>query len=134
MSTTNTSTPPNAPSGVFVSTLSAMHGGKVLEDLDDALRELTQGVNNAQKKGTITLELTVTPNGVGVGDTPLFKVKETIKVKKPVKPRQEQTFFADADNNLTRRNPHQEDIRFTVRDGGKAEAKTESSQSKAANS
>lgn len=119
MSTKIESTPqPNAPSGVFVSTLSALHGGKVLDDLDDVLREVTIAANASQKKASIILELTVTPNGVGVGDAPLYKITEDIKKKVPKKGRQAQTFFADENFNLTRRNPAQEEIRWSLVSGG----------------
>lgn len=112
MNTPNKASP--TPSGVFVSTLSAMHGGNVLTDLDDTLREVTKAVNDAQKKGKLILTLTVIPNGLGVGEVPLFKVEENVKATLPKKPRQGQSFFADEDSNLTRRNPNQKDMNLTL--------------------
>lgn len=111
---------PSAPSGVFVSTLSAMHSGKVLADLDDAMREVTRHVQSAQAKGKLTLTLSIVPNGTGAGETPLFKVEDSVKVTLPKKPRVGQTFFADDDSNLTRRNPHQDEMKLVSLDGGKA--------------
>lgn len=108
-----------APSGVFVSTLAAMHSGKVLADLDDAIREVTKHVNESQLKGKLTLTLTIIPNGTGVGETPLFKVEDAVKVTLPKKPRVGQTFFVDADSNLTRRNPDQKEMTLVSLDGGK---------------
>jgi len=104
----------SAPSGVFVSTLAAMHAGKVLTDLDDALREVTRSVNDSQKKGKLTLELVIMPNGLGAGETPLFKLDEKVKVTLPKKPRPSQSFFADEENNLTRRNPNQDEMKLSV--------------------
>jgi len=99
-----------------------MHSGKVLADLDEAMREVTKHVNESQKKGKLTLTLTIVPNGTGVGETPLFKVEDSVKVTLPKKPRVGQTFFADEENNLTRRNPHQGEIQLVSVDGGKATA------------
>lgn len=111
---------PESTAGVFVSTLSAMHNGKVLEDLDDTIRDVTRSVQSVGKKGELTLKLVITPNGVGAGDVALFRVEEDIKVKLPKKGRSPSVFFADDDANLTRRNPKQEEIVFTAVDGGKS--------------
>lgn len=118
MSQIKTMTIEETSSGVFASTLSAMHNGKVLADLDDALRECTRQVGSTQKKGRVTLHLTIVPNGVGQGDTPLYKVEDDIKVTLPKKSRQPSVFFADDDSNLTRRNPKQEEISFKSVQGG----------------
>lgn len=123
-----------APSGVFVSTLSAMHSGKVLADLDDAMREVTKHVQTAQAKGKLTLTLSIVPNGTGAGETPLFKVEDSVKVTLPKKPRVGQTFFADDENNLTRRNPHQDEMQLVSIDGGKANAATPALKSNAVSS
>lgn len=110
-------TPTNAiptPSGVFVSTLASMHSGKVLTDLDEALRDVTKHVNQSQAKGKLVLELTVSPNGTGAGEIPLFKVSEKVKATLPKAPRPGQSFFADDENNLTRRNPAQEEMKLSL--------------------
>lgn len=106
-------------SGVFVSTIAAMHSGKVLEDLDDAIREVTRAVQVSQLKGELTLKLSIVPNGIGAGDTPLFKVDDTIKVRLPKKARIASVFFADDDSNLTRRNTRQEEMKLVAMEGGK---------------
>ena len=100
--------------GVFVSTLASMQSGQVLQDLDDALRECTRASLASGKKGKVTLSLSIIPNGVGVGETPLFKIEEDIAVKAPKKGRPSSVFFADDDCNLTRRNHRQEEMRLTV--------------------
>ncbi|GEM_PF-3728967 len=108
-----------AASGVFLATIAAMNSGTVMNDLDDALREATKHAQDAGAKAKLTLELTIIPNGLGAGDTPLLKVVDKIKVSLPKKPRQPSVFFADEESNLTRRNPNQEDMRFASIDGGK---------------
>lgn len=124
--------PKDTQAGVFVSTLSAMQNGRVLDDLDDAIRECTRAVSAAGKKGKVTLSLTITPNGVGAGETPLFKVEDDITVKSPKPSRLPSVFFADEDCNLTRRNHRQEEIRFQSVDGAKgvdvADIKSQSAQ------
>jgi hypothetical protein len=108
-----------ATSGVFLSTIAAMNGGNVLHDLDDALREATKAALDAGGKSKVTLELVITPNGTGAGETPLLKVEDKIKISVPKKPRQPSVFFGDDEHNLTRRNPNQEEMKLTVADGGK---------------
>lgn len=109
---------PATPSGVFTSVLGSMHRGQVVVDLDDAIRQVTQAVSETQKPGELTLKLKILPNGVGTGEVPLYKVEEDIKVKLPKVGRKPSVFFADADHNLTRRNPKQEEIAFAELPGG----------------
>lgn len=120
---TNTSAP-KAATGVFVSTIGAMHNGKVLHDLDDAIREIVKSCTASGAKGKLTLTLTVTPNGVGASETPLFKLEDEIKISLPKNKRMPSMFFADDESNLTRRDPNQTDLAFEAIDGGKAEVKT----------
>lgn len=109
---------PNA-SGVFISTVASMHSGKVLEDLDDAIREVVRSVQASGSKGKLSLEIVIVPNGVGVGETPLFRLEDKIKVSLPKKPRTPSVFFADEDSNLTRRNPRQDEMKLVTMEGGK---------------
>lgn len=113
--------PPEKPAhaGVFITTITAMNDGKVVADLDDAIREATKSALAASAKAKISLELTVIPNGTGVGDTPLIKIVDKIKVTAPKPARDKQpVFFADEEGNPTRRNPIQEEIKFTAIEGG----------------
>lgn len=111
-----------ALAGVFGTTLAAMNDGRVLSDLDEALREVTKAALGAGAKATVTLQLTVMPNGNGVGDTPLIKVVDKITTKCPKPARdKEPVFFADDNFNPTRRNPNQEKIQFTEIEGGQSD-------------
>lgn len=101
-------------SGVFVSTIATLKNGSFVNELDDALRLVTEAVNECQKKGSITLQLTVMPNGVGLGGYPLFQVVPNITPKAPRKAEKAQSFFADEEYNLTRRNPSQEDFKLSA--------------------
>lgn len=116
MITKTAPTPPPA-SGVFTSTVTTLKNGKFVGDLDEALRTVTEAVNRVQKAGSVTLTLEIRPNGLGVGDTPLFQVVADIKNKIPKKKETGQSFFADDDHNLTRRNPNQDEVKFREVDG-----------------
>lgn len=108
-----------ANNGTFISTIAAMNHGQVTDDLDDALRECTKAAIGAAAKAKITLELTIIPNGEGIGGTPLVKIVDKIKVSVP-KPKRdkEPVFFADEDFNPSRRNPRQEEMKLTAMEGG----------------
>lgn len=110
----STTPSPAGSAGVFLSTLSALDKGAVLAELDEALREVTKSALDATKKAKLTLELTVVPSGTGVGGTPLFALVGTIKVATPKPARDASVFFADDEFNLTRRNPHQEEMKLSL--------------------
>lgn len=114
--------PPVPLSGTFVSLISTMDHGQVAADIDDALRAATQAAEETGAKAKVTLELTIIPNGVGAGDTPLFKVEAKPKITLPQKARTPQNFFKDDDGNLTRRNPRQEEMKLTAMEGGAKKA------------
>jgi len=106
--------PVSTSSGVFVSTLSALKNGTFLVQADDALRELTSKVQQKQIKGKLTITLEVIPNGVGVGEVPLLKVVPDCSITPPKEKAKGETFFADDDNNLTRRHPGQGEMKLTL--------------------
>lgn len=106
--------PVSTSSGVFVSTLSALKNGTFLVQTDDALRELTAKVQQKQIKGKLTITLEVIPNGTGVGDVPLLKVVPDCTITAPKEKAKGETFFADDENNLTRRHPGQGEIKLEL--------------------
>lgn len=134
MNPPNLKNTPPASAGVFVSTIAAMNDGQVIRDLDDAIREATKAALLASAKSKITLELTVVPNGIGVGDTPLIKITDKIKVSAP-KPARDKApvFFADDNGNPTRRNPNQDEMRLTAIEGDAPQFPGQAAAAKAAN-
>lgn len=106
-------------SGVFIQTIAAISGGKYLAKLDDALREAVKASRTAVGKSKLSIELTIAPNGFGVGGEPLFKVSPG-KIKKalPEKTDDGANFFVDDNDNLSRRNPGQGEMKLTVVEGG----------------
>lgn len=110
----------SAPTGVFISTITTLKNGAFQVELDDAIRTVTEAVNRTQLKGAIKVTLQIVPNGVGLGDVPVYAVVPDCDPIIPKKPEKGQTFFADEHFNLIRRNPNQtEDPRLTVVEGAK---------------
>jgi hypothetical protein len=108
-----------SPAGVFTNSIATMNSGAVAADIDDALRNCVRAALECAKPARVTITLDIIPAGSGVGDTPLFRVDDDIKIKLPKKKRDKATlFFADDDCNLTRRNPRQEEIRLEAVEGG----------------
>lgn len=109
-----------ALSGVFVNSIATMNNGEVVNDIDDALRQAVRAALTTAKKSRVTIKLDIVPAGEGVGGTPLFRVVDDIEINLPKKARSKASvFFADADCNLTRRNPKQDEMRLETIDGGK---------------
>lgn len=106
--------------GVFLETIRTMGGGRTLLKLEDALRDATKAALDAGAKAKLTIEIVLTPAGLGAGDVPLIKIIGKVKRTLPEKPEQESSFFADDDFNLSRRNPKQEEMNLTAMEGGVA--------------
>lgn len=103
--------PSAAPSGVFISTLTA--NPRLLTELDDQLREATRLCHEKGAMSRVTLALEVHPNGLGSGDVPLFRLVDDVTLTPPKKKKRTgQVFFVDDDHNLTRRHPGQEEIKL----------------------
>jgi hypothetical protein len=119
---------PEGANGVFLSTVSTMGGGRTLEKLEDAMREATRAAREAGTKSKVSLELTIAPSGEGVGGTPLFKVTGKVKKTLPEKPEPASNFFADENDNLSRRNPAQEEMKLGVMEGGASVSKADLKQ------
>ena len=118
----NPVTKPAGVSGVFVNTLGALDHGQSLIDLDDALRDLVRQVQEKGTKGKLTYTVEVIPNGIGVGDVPLLRVLDDLKVSPPKTKRAGETFFVDDHHNLTRRHPGQQDMKLELVKGDKPAA------------
>lgn len=117
--------PPPASQGVFLTTLAALSGGRTVEKLEDALREAVGACSKAGAKSKITIELTVMPNGLGAGDVPLYKLSAKVKRTLPEVAEPGSSFFADENFNLSRRNPHQEEMKLTTIPGGQGISKAD---------
>lgn len=85
----------------FAAILQELAKGTVHTELSTALADLMVAVQEHQKKGSITLKLTVEPKGDA------YSVSSDITVAAP-KAKPSSIFFADDSGNLTRSDPRQE--------------------------
>lgn len=76
--------------------------GRTHTDLSEALVELVEAVQETGKKGSLSLTLTVKPEG-----SRQVLVTDKVAVKAPEGERDASFFFIDDDANLTRDNPTQ---------------------------
>lgn len=91
----------NQPPRPFVEWLSEFKAGAVADQLTAALAEVAQAVHLHEKKGTVTLKLTLNEQGGGV------VVEADVNHSAPVAKAQGQFFYVDRDGSLSRRDPAQ---------------------------
>ena len=87
----------------FAQFVQEQRNGCLHGELSDALVELVGAVAEHEKKGTLVLTITVTPNK----DGQTVVVTDKVKVTLPEGNRGAAIYFFDADGNLSRRNPNQ---------------------------
>lgn len=89
----------------FRDILAELGEGSTEQELSEAMWDLLQRVQDTGKQGSVSLVITVTPNGAGrVG------VKDEVKLKLPEYARPTTAFYLDGQGNATRRNPDQPEI------------------------
>jgi len=84
--------------------LGELESGLIVAEMSTALAELTDAVRQTRKAGTITLKLTLRPNGDSV------LAKGEVKLALPPMARNETVYFVDAAGNLVRNDPRQPDL------------------------
>lgn len=89
----------------FAAILQQIGKGVAHARLSEALQQLTVAVRDTEKKGTLTLTLSVEPNK-GT-DTLIVSANCTVKLPQE---QQASVFFATDDGNLTRSDPRQMDL------------------------
>ena len=82
--------------------LAEIDAGLLLEQLSKKMAEVVRGVTEVEKLGSLTLTLSVKPNG----DGKVF-VDARITQKIPEQPVDTSMFFAGADGSLSRNSPRQ---------------------------
>lgn len=88
----------------FIATIQNIRDGALLELLTGKLNEVVEGVEQHRKSGTLTLTLTIKPNGDDA-----VTIASAVKAKIPEATVGDALFFV-AGGNLVRRNPRQLDI------------------------
>lgn len=89
----------------YADVLREVQGGDLYDEATAALAELVAAVLETRKSGTLTLSLTITPNGENS-----VRLAGDLKAKPPKLPRGESLFFVTNGDTLTRDNPRQEDM------------------------
>lgn len=98
----------SAVDGGFLRTLQTHQKGKVITDVSEAIRHVTEAVREHSKPGKVILTMTVYPATKGHESALGFEcdVVERIPRGEPYAG----LFFADDQNNLVRDNPNQEPL------------------------
>lgn len=91
----------------FMAVLGDVRSGAAVAEMSEALADIVQRAIESGKQGSISLTLTVQPHGAGQNG---FFIQDTMKVALPKMPKDKTVMFADAEGNLTRRDPRQPDL------------------------
>lgn len=106
-------------STVFMDTLKEIRGGAIVSELGDELQQLVADVRATGKAGRIVLTLDVKPVKKGGEHTML--IEDDIKVKPPKHEREGTILYATEDNELSRKDPRQPELKG-LREVGKTPA------------
>lgn len=89
----------------FADVLVELSGGRTHTELSEQLHELIARVRDTGKKGSLTLTITVSRVKNAAENT--LTVSDDVRAKLPAHDRNVSVFFADADGNLSRKDPNQ---------------------------
>lgn len=89
----------------FSQTLSNLQRGNTIEELDNLLTEALQATQDTGKQSTITVKLTIKPNGNGV-----YKIIDDVKSTLPKFDKEPTVLFTDRDQQLVREDPRQQKL------------------------
>lgn len=89
----------------FADALIELSGGRTHTELSEQLHQLIAAVRDTGKKGSLTLTITVSRMKNASENT--LTVTDDVKAKLPAHDRNVSVFYADANGNLTRRDPNQ---------------------------
>lgn len=92
----------------FIQTLAQIHNGGLVTDAADELRYEIESVKKSGKPGSVTLVLTIKPDGKG--EVIMVDVDGDVKRKKPKKQKRPTSFFIEQDFTLTRDDPGQSEL------------------------
>ena len=84
--------------------------GGLLEDIDEALRELNRCVGFIGKSGTLTIKISVKPATKNSGSSVI--VSDEVNLKTPKLPTAETILFATDDGDLCESDPRQRKLNF----------------------
>lgn len=90
--------------------LALIRQGGLLEDIDEALRELNRCVGFIGKGGTLTIKISVKPTTKNSGSFVI--VSDEVNLKTPKLPTAETILFATDDGDLCESDPRQRKLNF----------------------
>lgn len=102
----------------FSQTLSNLQRGSTIEELDELLTEALQATQDTGKQSTITVKLTIKPNGNGV-----YKIIDDVKSTLPKFDKEPTVLFTDRDQQLVREDPRQQKLQLEHIESAPAELK-----------
>lgn len=88
----------------FSTFLIEQRNGALAAELGEHLNELVEAVTETGKEGSLTVVVKIKPEGN------MLLVSDDVRVKLPVIKRSASVFYADADSNLTRKDPRQPEL------------------------
>jgi hypothetical protein len=96
----------------IIGTLVVLNRGNFVIECGREFQELADAIINTNKKGELTIKLTVTPSGwkEGTGRPNQVDVAPEISIKKPRHDQGKSIFFITEDNMLTRDDPDQDEL------------------------
>ncbi|MEN8282585.1 hypothetical protein [Acinetobacter gerneri] len=91
----------------FSQTLGNLRHGTVLDEVDEMLTEALQATAETGKMSTITVKLTIKPNGSGV-----YKILDDVKSTLPKFDKEPTVLFTDGQKQLVREDPRQQKLQL----------------------
>ena len=92
---------------LFTDIMRDVKKGRLVEEATAALADVVRAVDEVGKAGSVSITLTVKP-----GDGSEKTLVATVKVNKPTKEIPAAIFFSDADGDLHRSDPRQQEMGF----------------------
>lgn len=92
----------------FLTALGRLDGGNLVENADELLQNVVRDVTRYGGKGSVTLTITVAPNGDP--NARGIKIGGKVKSTAPSRPQGESFYWADEDGSLRREPPKDHDL------------------------
>lgn len=92
---------------LFTHTINTLLNGATANELSERLREVVEGCRKTGKQGTLTLKLTVKPQGMGTGQ---YEIHDDITDKVPQLDKGMTLMFGTPEGNLQRNDPNQREL------------------------
>jgi hypothetical protein len=90
-----------------MNTVNTLLNGATANELSDRLHDVVEGCRLTGKQGTLTLKLTVKPQGMGTGQ---YEIRDAITSKVPELDKGMTLMFGTPEGNLQRNDPNQREL------------------------